>query len=129
MNIKVILGVLVVAVSLYFAVDSFNSNNIEYTNFEQAITMEKKVQVKGVWQSELETDYNPNKNTFTFFMKDDNEKSVKVILYGSKPNNFEIATSIVAKGRFRDNIFYANDILTKCPSKYEGDSKAVQRTL
>ena len=62
-------------------------------------------------------------------MKDDNEKSVKVILYGSKPNNFEIATSIVAKGRFRDNIFYANDILTKCPSKYEGDSKAVQRTL
>ena len=46
MNIKVILGVLVVAVSLYFAVDSFNSNNIEYTNFEQAITMEKKFKLK-----------------------------------------------------------------------------------
>lgn len=29
----------------------------------------KKVQVKGVWQSELETDYNPNKNTFTFLWR------------------------------------------------------------
>ena len=129
MKIKVILGILVIIGSFYFAVDAFVENNIEYTNFSQATESTKKVQVKGIWISDLETDFNPNENTFTFFMKDDSNKTMKIILTGPKPNNFEIATSIVAKGRYRDDAFYASDVLTKCPSKYEGNAESIKKTL
>jgi cytochrome c-type biogenesis protein CcmE len=40
-----------------------------------------------------------------------------------------MATSVVAKGRFKDGSFYASEILTKCPSKYDGDSTAVKKSM
>jgi cytochrome c-type biogenesis protein CcmE len=40
-----------------------------------------------------------------------------------------MATEVVAKGRFKDGYFHANELLTKCPSKYEGDGEAVKKTL
>ena len=66
---------------------------------------------------------------FIFYMKDDNNKIAKVVLKGAKPNNFEVATSIVVKGKYMDDAFYATEVLKKCTSKYEGDSKSVQRSL
>jgi cytochrome c-type biogenesis protein CcmE len=62
-------------------------------------------------------------------MKDDNNKVVKVVLDGARPNNFELATSIVAKGSFNGTYFHATEVLTKCPSKYEGDAESVKKTL
>ncbi len=62
-------------------------------------------------------------------MIDDNNREVKVVLDGAKPNNFELATSVVAKGRYKDGCFHANELLTKCPSKYEGDATAMKKTL
>ncbi|MEX2088463.1 MAG: cytochrome c maturation protein CcmE, partial [Bacteroidota bacterium] len=66
---------------------------------------------------------------FTFSMKDDNNRVVRVVLDGAKPNNFELAESIVVKGRFVGEEFHATDVLTKCPSKYDGDADAVRKTL
>ena len=62
-------------------------------------------------------------------MKDDSGKILQVVFKGAEPNNFELAESIVVKGIYRDDIFYASDILTKCPSKYEGDSTSIKKTL
>jgi cytochrome c-type biogenesis protein CcmE len=53
-------------------------------------------------------------------MKDDKGKVIPVELIGAKPNNFEIAISVVAKGRVENGVFKASSVLTKCPSKYEG---------
>jgi cytochrome c-type biogenesis protein CcmE len=53
-------------------------------------------------------------------MTDDEAREVPVEYQGSKPNNFELAESIVVKGKMENGIFVASDILTKCPSKYEG---------
>ena len=35
---------------------------------------------------------------------------------------------IVAKGKVKDNVFYADNVLTKCPSKYEGTGEQVKTT-
>jgi cytochrome c-type biogenesis protein CcmE len=42
------------------------------------------------------------------------------VIDGGKPNNFDIATSIVVKGKYSGDYLHATEILTKCPSKYEG---------
>jgi len=53
----------------------------------------------------------------------------KVVFDGAKPNNFEIANAVVVKGRYEEGYFHANEILTKCPSKYEADAESVKKTL
>ena len=63
---------------------------------------------------------NREQNTFSFFMKDEKGNEMKVIYEGAIPNNFETATSVVVTGSYQNGYFHAKDILTKCPSKYEG---------
>jgi len=129
MNVKIIAGIAVIVAALIFGAMTFIDSNVEYTNFAKAEAMNKKVQVKGKWIAEKETRFDASASQFTFYMVDDNKKECKVVLDGGKPNNFEIASEIVAKGRFKDGYFHANEVLTKCPSKYEGDGTAVKKTL
>lgn len=129
MNIKIILASVAIIAAVIFGAVSFVETNVEYGDFATAMTSQKKVQVKGEWLKDKETEYDSKSGQFAFFMKDDNNVEMKVIFEGAKPNNFEIATSIVAKGRFRDGTFHASEILTKCPSKYEGDAEAVRKTI
>jgi cytochrome c-type biogenesis protein CcmE len=129
MNLKVIIASIVIVVFLIFGAVSFMGSNVEYTDFNKAEQFGKKVQVKGIWVKEKESRFDQKKSQFIFFMKDDNEREAKVIFDGAKPNNFEMATSIVAKGRYKEGAFHASEILTKCPSKYNGDSTAVKKSL
>jgi cytochrome c-type biogenesis protein CcmE len=129
MNFKIIIAVVVIIGALIFGAMSFVESNVEYTDFARAESVAKKVQVKGAWVKEKESSFDAAKSQFTFYMIDDNQKEVKVVLDGAKPNNFDIATSIVAKGRYHDGAFHASEILTKCPSKYDGDSTAVKKSL
>ncbi len=129
MNAKVIVAVIVIVGALVFGATTFIESNIEYMGFAKAESINKKVQVKGKWLKDKETSFDATKSQFTFYMIDDNNTECKVVLDGAKPNNFEIATEIVAKGRFKEGYFHANEILTKCPSKYEGDASAVKKSL
>lgn len=129
MNAKMIAGVIIIIAALIFGAMTFIDTNIEYTDFAKAEALAKKVQVKGKWVAEKETKFDATNSQFIFYMVDDNNRECKVVLDGGKPNNFEIATEIVAKGRFKDGYFHANEVLTKCPSKYEGDGTAVKKTL
>jgi len=129
MNMKMIVGIVVIVIALIFGAMTFIESNIEYMDFAKAEQLNKKVQVKGKWVADKETQFLAATSQFSFYMVDDNNKECKVILDGGKPNNFEIATEIVAKGRFKDGYFHANEVLTKCPSKYEGDGSAVMKSL
>lgn len=129
MNVKVVVAGIVIVAALIFGASTFMESNIEYMDFAKAETVNKKVQVKGKWVKEKESSFDASKSQFIFYMVDDNMKEVKVVLDGAKPNNFEIATEVVAKGRFKEGYFHANELLTKCPSKYEGDGEAVKKTL
>jgi cytochrome c-type biogenesis protein CcmE len=129
MNIKIILAGVIIVAALVFGGISFVDTNVEYTDFHTAASNHKKVQVKGSWVREKESEFDGTKSQFVFYMKDDNGEEVRVVLDGAKPNNFELAEAIVVKGRYQDGYFHANDILTKCPSKYEADAESVKKTL
>jgi cytochrome c-type biogenesis protein CcmE len=129
MNIKIILAVVVIIGALVFGAMSFVETNVEYADFKEAESSHRKVQVKGTWVQDRETKFDAGSSKFIFYMADDLGKVQQVVFDGAKPNNFEIADAIVVKGRYHDGTFYADDILTKCPSKYEASPEAVQKTL
>lgn len=129
MKPKIIVGGIVVVAGIILGALNFMESNVEYANFSTAERLNKKVQVKGEWVKEQPTSFDADKIKFSFYMKDDANRVAKVVLDGAKPNNFEMATSVVAKGKFVKGEFHASELLTKCPSKYEGTSETVKKTL
>lgn len=129
MNPKIIVGGIVIVVFIIFGAYSFLESTVEYTDLQTAMKTGKKVQVKGYWVKEKDVAYNAEENQFSFYMKDDRNDETRVVLDGAKPNNFEIASSIVVKGRYKHGYFHATDVLTKCPSKYEGQAEDVKKTI
>jgi cytochrome c-type biogenesis protein CcmE len=129
MKAKIIVGGIVVVAGIILGALNFMESNVEYADFSTAERTHKKVQVKGEWMKEQPSSFDAEKVKFSFYMKDDAKRTTRVVLDGAKPNNFELATSIVAKGKFVDGEFHASEVLTKCPSKYEGTSEAVKKTL
>ena len=129
MNVKVIAGIVVIVAGIILSAVNFIDSNVEYGDFADAQRVGKKIQVKGEWVRDQESYFDSKTAQFVFFMKDDAGEVRKVVLEGAKPNNFELATSVVAKGKIDGDAFHATEVLTKCPSKYEGDSATVQKTL
>jgi cytochrome c-type biogenesis protein CcmE len=117
----VIGGILAIAFLVvgYLALDS---SSIEYADLSRAEKLGKTVQVVGTWDQDGGSSYDAASNIFRFRMKDEHGVAIKVELAGPKPNNFEIAESIVVKGRVENGTFHATTVLTKCPSKYEGNA-------
>ena len=129
MKPKVMVAAVVVVIGVVLGAVNFMESSVEYMDFSTAQKLGKKAQVKGEWVRERESGFDADKTQFTFYMKDENATVVRVVLDGAKPNNFEIATSVVAKGKFEGDRFHATEVLTKCPSKYEGNSESVQQSL
>ena len=125
---KLITGILIILVFVVVGFMSFMDNKIEYVNFAQAKDKVKTVEVKGQWVKDKESKFDPESNTFSFYMVDDFKTEKKVVLAGAKPNNFEVAEAVVAKGKVKNGDFHAKEVLTKCPSKYEAQGKDVQKT-
>jgi cytochrome c-type biogenesis protein CcmE len=118
MNPKVIaaLGLLVVAVAI--GVTSFKKSVTPYISFAEARTSSGMVQVNGVLADKnyvLKRD----EQYLEFSLKDDRQEVLRVVYRGVVPGNFDQATSIVAIGRYRGDHFEAEQLLVKCPSKYQ----------
>jgi cytochrome c-type biogenesis protein CcmE len=129
MKAKIIIGGIVVVIGIILGAMNFLESNVEYADFASAERTRKKVQVKGEWVKEQPSSFDADRVKFSFYMKDDADRVARVVLDGAKPNNFELATSVVAKGKFVNGEFHASEVLTKCPSKYEGTSETVKKTL
>ncbi|MDX9758492.1 MAG: cytochrome c maturation protein CcmE [Bacteroidota bacterium] len=121
MKKRYMIGGAIVVVFLIVGGLSFLNSSVEYATLRKAEESGKKVQVTGKWVQEMSTNYDTKNNVFTFYMRDDENRVARVEFTGAKPNNFDIATSVVAKGRYEDGVFKASEVLTKCPSKYEGN--------
>ena len=98
-KLKIIIGLVIIVVFLVVGFYSFMDSNIEYVDFKDAQSISKTVQVKGNWIKNKESKFDPNTNTFLFYMVDENNNEMKVVLDGAKPNNFDVADAIVAKGK------------------------------
>ena len=120
MKKKYIIGLGVAAVFLLLAIISFDESRVEYSDIAKAKESGKTVQIIGKRVENQPWEYNPEKNLLQFYIEDEKGNRSKVNFEGPPPNNFDIAPSFVIKGKFENNEFAANLILTKCPSKYEG---------
>jgi cytochrome c-type biogenesis protein CcmE len=130
MNLKTILGVAIIVVFIIFGSFSFFESNLEYTDVNGAVSSGRKVQLKGTWNRERDSFFDPQKTQFTFYLVDEAGHECRVVLEGAAPNNFDLATSVVAKGRYNPEgeYFHATEVLTKCPSKYEAEAEEVKRS-
>lgn len=60
-----------------------------------------------------------DKVSFSFIMIDDNGREQTVFYNQPMPQDFMRSEKVVVIGRYRGEIFYAEKILLKCPSKYQ----------
>lgn len=120
MKPKYLIGALAALALIVAAVMSVEKKKIEYMDFHTAAAVGSKAQIAGTWVKDQGSRYDPDRNEFSFTMKDEKGATMPVVLEGAKPNNFEIALTVVATGRVEGNAFHASNLLTKCPSKYDG---------
>lgn len=99
-----------------------------YATFEQAISSQSRVKIAGELVKNKDIVYNPSKdpNYFSFYIKDDEGMDKQVILNQAKPQDFEMSESIVVTGEMKEDIFYADSILLKCPSKYKTEEISIR---
>jgi len=120
MKNKYMFGGVIVTVFLGIMIYLFTQSNIQYvSDFDTVMAKGRTVKATGSWVKEKNYDIDKSHKTFSFYMKDEAGKEMKVVFDGTIPNNFEVATSIVVTGQYKDGYFHAKDILTKCPSKYQ----------
>lgn len=125
MKPKYLIGIVAALAVVVTAVFSVESRKIEYMSFAGAMESGRKAQISGTWVKEKGQEYDVASNRFRFTMRDEKGEEMPVVLEGAKPNNFELATSIVATGSVEDGRFNASHILTKCPSKYESEKSGI----
>ena len=58
-----------------------------------------------------------------FRLRDDKGEVLPVEYKGVIPGNFDQATSIVAIGHYTEGKFQAEQLLVKCPSKYQAEAE------
>lgn len=130
MNKKFIFGGIIVTIFLTLMIYLFTKTNIQYeSNIKKVIEKGRTVKVTASWVKEKNYQINKENKTVTFFIKDEFGNEMKVLFNGTLPNNFEIATSIVVTGQYKNGLFHAKDILTKCPSKYQDERKTKSASM
>lgn len=106
-----------------FTVTKFASAVTPYVDYDAARATDRTVQVAGaLLQGSSKYDAETSRLLFTLVDAENESKTLDVAYGGLKPANFEDAVSIVAIGRFdaASEEFAANELLVKCPSKYQG---------
>ncbi|HOI30461.1 MAG TPA: cytochrome c maturation protein CcmE [Melioribacteraceae bacterium] len=120
MKNKYMFGGFIIVVFLGVMIYLFTQTNVAYENsFAKVMETEKTVKATGSWLKERNYEVDKQNGIFSFYMKDDQGKIMRVIYNGTIPNNFESSTSVVVTGKYQNGVFHATDILTKCPSKYQ----------
>lgn len=97
---------------------NFGSQVGGYMGFEKAAQTGGQAHVVGTWVEDRPTRYDRSANVFVFYMKDETGTVREVRYPNPKPANFEQAEQVVVEGTMDGDAFAADDILVKCPSKY-----------
>ena len=115
-----IISIIVIAVAIGAILTTLSSSSTYASFTEAANNPDDQFHVVGKLNKTKETIYNPheNPNLFTFYMADNEGVERKVLLHKNKPQDFERSEQIVIIGKCKNGNFEADDILMKCPSKY-----------
>ncbi len=126
MKAKYIIGGIIIVLFLVWGTSAFLKTTLRYVSIEEARRSERTVQVLGKIDFD-QVNYNTEDSRLEFAIYDpeaeDKQRAqrMKVIYYGVVPGNFEQATSVVLKGKSEGETFVAEQMLVKCPSKYQGE--------
>lgn len=129
-----IIGIVVIAIAV-FVIISTAGDASTYVNFEEAKALSEsgqneKVHVVGQLKKNTDGEIvgvepSEDKLTVTFLMVDNQQKTNKVFYNKPMPPDLKQSEQVVVIGKYKQDIFYANQILLKCPSKYEEESLQV----
>jgi cytochrome c-type biogenesis protein CcmE len=137
-NIANMISIIVIVVAMGFGLKSLASNLVPYIPFAQAkaegVTGSRKtVQVMGGLEKNSVSVVD-NTLFFTMVEKPKDGKpggeTIRVRFKGQSGPNFKEAIEVTAIGHYEtqpEPIFFADKILTKCPSKYQGVEKTEQK--
>ena len=118
MKKKNIIGLVLIVGFISLAVMNFGSSVGGYMDFTQAEETGVKAHVVGTWHKDEPISYDPETNIFQFHMEDELGRVRQVHYLNPKPANFEDSEKLVIKGSVQGDVFVAEHILVKCPSKY-----------
>ncbi len=95
----------------YIPLDELNQNPQAYVG--------KNIRVSGAIIQDSE-DWDATNLMLRFKMSDQSGETILVSFHGSRPSNFDEATEAIVEGSIQpDGTFKADNLLLKCPSRYE----------
>jgi len=126
MNVKIVVAMLLLAVAAVVGVSSFRKTVTPYISFAEAKASSGTVQVNGTL---ADKNYvaRSEEQFLEFKLADSHGQVMPVIYRGVIPGNFDQATSIVAIGRYQGDHFEADQLLVKCPSKYQAEAEKAKQ--
>ncbi len=119
---RLIIGLVVLAVFGTLAMINLNRTITPYVSFTEAKASTRTVQVAG-FPDHAHARFDTQVGVFRFDMTDENGEVLPVASKGVKPGNFDQAQSVVVIGKVEDGTLNADQILVKCPSKYEAEAE------
>ncbi|MCH8569120.1 MAG: cytochrome c maturation protein CcmE [Balneolales bacterium] len=122
MKPRVIVGTVAIVAFTSLLMWNFGNSIGSFVGFEEAEQSGARVHVVGTWVETMPHGFDRERMVFTFHMKDEAGEVRRVSFNRPKPNNFEDAESLVVIGTMRNGVMYSDDMLVKCPSKYNDAS-------
>ncbi|NNE71923.1 MAG: cytochrome c maturation protein CcmE [Rhodothermales bacterium] len=122
MKTKTIFGGLFLVAFTAMLLTSFGQEVGGYMDFDEAAASGGSAHVVGMWVEDQPFTYDPATNIFAFSMADELGNVRRVRYANPKPANFEDAEKLVIEGYADGADFVAENILVKCPSKYNAAS-------
>ena len=124
-----IIGIVIIALAIGIIMTTAGDAST-YVSFSEAIELAqdgnaKKVHVVGRLKKDpaghiVGMQYDPLKdpNYFSFILSDTNKLEQRVDYFNPMPQDFERSEQVVITGNMKNDVFVADKILLKCPSKY-----------
>lgn len=123
-----IFGIVIIAVCVMIIMSTAGDAST-YVSFKEAKVMatggqDKKIHVVGQLSKDQEGNIvgiqpSEDKLSFSFVMVDQNQQEQRVFYNEPMPADFTRSEQVVVIGSYHNDVFVADQILMKCPSKYQ----------
>lgn len=128
MNKTGIVLIVLIAVVVGTFIATFTGASTSVSFDEAFANPGKEFKVSGILDKTQPVVYNPEEDTelTTFHMIDENNVVREVKLRKAKPTGLEQSEKVHLYGQVENGEFYANEMLMKCPSKYDENNHLLE---